>query len=70
MNIWNYFDERTKRLGILDTKLAMGAVMCVAVVIIKLFPEIMDISGWWFVVGAGLFAIKPMIMFFGPSPKA
>ena len=42
MSIWTYFDDRAKRLGILDTKLVGGAVMCFTVVIVKLVPEILE----------------------------
>lgn len=68
MQIWTYFDERARRLGILDTKLVQAAAMCLAVVIIKLFPGILDVSAGWFLALAALFAIRPAITFFGPGP--
>ena len=64
-----YFDERAKRLGIMDTKLVQGAAMCVAVVIIKMFPGILNVSIGWFIVLAAILAIKPMMTFFGPGPR-
>jgi hypothetical protein len=36
MKLWTYFDERAKRIGIMDTKLVQGAAMCIAVVIVKM----------------------------------
>ena len=63
--MWSYFDKRARRLGILDTKLAQGAAMCIALILAKLIPEILTVNTWVFVVLAGLFAIKPILTFFG-----
>jgi ABC-type maltose transport system permease subunit len=65
MKLWTYFDERAKRIGIMDTKLVQGAAMCIAVVIVKMFPGILNISAGWFIAAALLLAIKPMMTFFG-----
>ena len=62
--MWNYFDKRARRLGILDTKLAQASAICFAFVIAKLVPEIMELSTWWFVLAAILCAIKPLITFY------
>ena len=63
--MWHYFDRRARRLGLLDTKLAQGAAMCIALVLAKLIPQILTVDTWVFVILAVLFAIKPMITFFG-----
>jgi hypothetical protein len=63
--MWEFFDRRARRLGILDTKLAQAAAICFALVIVKLIPEIMDVGIAWFGLLAILFAIKPMITFYG-----
>ncbi len=65
MTIWGYFDRRARRLGILDTKLAQAAAICVALIIVKLIPKIMELNVWWFVIFAIVFAIKPLITFYG-----
>jgi len=67
MTMWNDFDTRARRLGILDTKLAQAAAIGFALVIVKLFPRIMSISVWWFVALAVVCAIRPVVTFFGPS---
>ena len=67
--IWGYFDERAKRLGILDTKLAQAAAIFFALVIVKMVPQIMNVSVWWFVLLAIACAIKPVITFYGASTK-
>ena len=70
MSIWEELDSRARRLGIIDTKLAQGSAMCVALVVVKLVPEVLTVSGWWF-VGVGIAcAIKPMITFFGSGPQS
>jgi hypothetical protein len=63
--MWTYFDERARKLGILDTKLAQAAAIFFALVIVKLIPQIMNLSIWWFVFLALLCAIKPLVTFYG-----
>lgn len=63
--MWTYFDRRARRLGILDTKLGQVAAISFALVIVKLFPQIMSISIWWFVALAVVCAIKPCVTFYG-----
>jgi hypothetical protein len=63
--MWTYFDERAKKLGILDTKLAQAAAIFFALVVVKLIPQIMTLNIWWFVFLAVLCAIKPLVTFYG-----
>ena len=56
-------DQRVKRFGIVDVKLAQGAAMFVALIIAKLIPQIMDVSLWWFVVLLVGCAMKPAHVF-------
>lgn len=65
MGLWEYFDKRARRLGILDTKLAQSTSIFFALIIVKLFPQIMNIHIGWFILLAVLCAIKPMITFHG-----
>jgi len=62
--MWEYFDTRARRLGILDTKLAQAAAICFALAIVKLVPQIMQLSIWWFVALAILCAIHPLMTFY------
>lgn len=68
--MWEYFDKRARRLGILDTKLSQAAAIFFALVIVKLIPQIMDLNVWWFVVLAAICAIKPIITFFGSDVRS
>lgn len=63
--MWDYFDERARKLGILDTKLAQAAAIFFALVVVKLIPQIMNLSIWWFILLAVLCAIKPLVTFYG-----
>lgn len=67
--MWKYFDERARRLGILDTKLVQAAAIFFALTIVKIFPQVMNVNIWWFVVLAVVCAIKPLITFFGNGAK-
>ncbi len=63
--MWSNFDERARRLGILDTKLAQAAAIFLALSVVKLVPEIMNLSIWWFTGLATLCAIRPISTFYG-----
>jgi hypothetical protein len=58
-------DARIKRFGVLDVKLAQGAAIFLALTIVKLFPQIMNLSVWWFVGLCVLCALRPVALFFG-----
>ena len=70
MKLWTFFDERAKRTGLMDIKLLQGAVMCIAVLIVKMFPGILNISAGWFIAAALLLAIKPMMTVLRSEPKS
>jgi hypothetical protein len=38
--------------------------MCVILIIVKLLPQILTISIWWFVALLMLLAIKPLVSFY------
>ena len=61
----SYFDRRARRLGILDTKLAQAAAISFALIVVKLYPQILSVSIWWFLALAVGCAIRPLITFFG-----
>ena len=63
MGLIENFDQRVKRFGIVDVKLAQGAAMFFALIIAKLIPQIMDVSVWWFVVLLVGCAMRPAYVF-------
>jgi hypothetical protein len=68
-SVWSYFDSRARKLGILDTKLAQAAAIMFALTVVKLYPQIMSVSIWWFAGLTVVFAIKPLITFYGGDGK-
>jgi len=65
MSLFKGMDARVKKLDIIDIKLAQGAAICLGLVIVKLFPQILRINTGWFIALALLLAIKPLISFYG-----
>lgn len=63
MGLLEDMNQRVKKLGIIDLKLAQGAAMFFALVIAKLIPDIMDLSVWWFAALLVVCAIKPFYVF-------
>jgi len=64
MKIIDFFNDRVKRLSIFDIKLVQGAAMAVMLILVKIFPDIMTLSVWWFVALMIAFAPRPMYLFF------
>ncbi len=64
MTLWEEMDRRIKKFGIIDEKLAQGAAIFFALIIVKLIPQIMNISIWWFVGLLIVCAIKPLYVFY------
>jgi hypothetical protein len=64
MAIIQFFNNRVKRLTIFDLKLVQACAMLVALIVVKLIPDIMTISIWWFVVLLVLCALRPIYVFF------
>jgi hypothetical protein len=65
MGYFSWMDERVKRFGIWEMKFAQAAAMCLAVIVVKLVPQILTISVWWFVLAAVVCAIRPVYVFYG-----
>jgi hypothetical protein len=64
MGLVSWMDERVRRLGIWDVKLAQGGAMFLALIIAKIVPQIMTVNVWWFVLAAALCAIRPVYVVF------
>jgi hypothetical protein len=65
MSLFKGMNERVKKLDIFDVKLAQGAAICLGLIIVKVFPQILRINTGWFIALALLLAIKPLISFYG-----
>ncbi len=64
MYIIEFFNERVKRLNIFDIKLVQGCAMLLAVIIVKLIPQILEIDLFWFVVAIIILGMRPVYAFF------
>jgi len=67
MSLWTWLDRRVRRLGVIDTKLAQGAAMCIAIILVKLVPDILRLGIGWFIALAVLLGIHPVLKAFGPE---
>ena len=56
-------DARVEDFGVLDIKLAQGAAIFLVLTVVKLFPQIMSLSVWWFVILMIGCAIRPVWLF-------
>ncbi len=59
-----YFNERVKRLNIFDIKLIQGIGIAVALILVKLIPDIMSIGIGWFIALLIVCAVRPLYVFF------
>jgi len=64
MSYFSFMNERVKRLSIIDVKLVQAAAIFVALIVVKLIPQIMLLNIWWFVALAVLFGLRPVYVFF------
>jgi len=64
MEIIENMNERVKKFSFFDVKLIQGMVISAALVIVKLIPQILDISVWWFVALFVICALKPCYVFY------
>jgi len=55
----DYWNRKVRNFTIFDVKLAQGAAMAFVLIIVKLFPQIMSVSIWWFVAFAASCALRP-----------
>jgi len=54
-----FWDRQVKKFGIIDGKFAQTAAMLFAIILVKLFPVILELSIWWFVIGCLLCVLRP-----------
>jgi hypothetical protein len=64
MSLYESFDERARRLGIVDTKLFAVSALFAGFVIAKLFPEVLSVNVWALVVLCVAVALHPLVVLF------
>ena len=64
MGLYRYFDERAKTLGIVDLKLVQLGMIFFTLIIVSLFPQILNVDIGWFIALFVLCIIRPFYSFF------
>ena len=64
MGLIEQMNQRVKNFGIFDLNLSQVAAIFVALAIVKLMPQVMTLSIWWFLGLAVLFGLRPVVTFF------
>jgi len=64
MKLLDYMNLRIKKFSIFDEKLAQAAAIFLALIVAKLYPTILDVNIWFFVLGLIICAIKPLYVFY------
>lgn len=59
----DYWNRKVRKLTIIDLKLVQVASMAGILVVVKLFPQIVDLNIWWFVALAVICASRPGYVF-------
>ena len=63
MEFWQNIEQRARRFSLWDFKLSQAAAMLLALIIVKLIPQILTIHIGWFIALAIVCAIKPVLVF-------
>lgn len=64
MKLLEFFNMRSRKLSIIDWKLAQAAAMCIAIVAVKLYPRVLDIDVLWLLLLAAVLYVKPLYVFY------
>jgi len=64
MLLIEFFNDRIKRFNIFDLKLLQASSIFFVLALVKLYPEIMEINIWCFIVLAIICAIRPLYLVF------
>lgn len=69
MSFMDSLNQRSRRLGIVDWKMAQGAAMCLAIIGVKLFPGILKVNWWILIAVTVLLYIRPLYLFYVDSSR-
>jgi hypothetical protein len=64
MGLLEQMNRRVKNFGIFDLNLSQAAAVFLALAIVKLMPQVMTLSIWWFLGLTVLFGLRPAVAFF------
>jgi hypothetical protein len=49
LKLIDYWDRKAKKFGILELETVQGATMGFTLILVKIFPQILRLSVWWFI---------------------
>lgn len=49
-NMFEKFNERVKKLNVVDIKLIKWAAFLIAIIVVKLFPKLLEINYWILII--------------------
>lgn len=55
----DYWNAQVKKFTIIDVKLGEGAAMATTLIVVSFFPQILELSVWWFVAALVCCIIRP-----------
>lgn len=58
MGLFKWADERVQKMSFLDIKLVAVAAFFIGLLLVKLTPSILNVSGWWFVAIVALCLLR------------
>ena len=58
MGLFKWANNRVEKLSGVDCKLIGIASLCLGIILVKLFPAILNINIWWLVIIGGLSLLK------------
>jgi hypothetical protein len=64
MNLKNKINKRLENMSVVDFKLTQWASILLGLIVAKLFPRILSINIWWFIIICVLCFIKPIYSFY------
>ena len=62
--LMEYLDRKVRRFSFIDVKLVQLLGAFLGIIVVKLVPQILDLSIWTLLVMAALCAVKPCCVFF------
>lgn len=64
MRFLEFLNARSRRLSFVDWKMAQGAVICLTLIVVKLFPNLMELDIRWLVAGLVVLYVRPLYVFY------
>jgi len=64
IGLMEYLDRKVRKFSFIDVKLVQLLGVFLGIIVVKLVPEILDLSLWALILMAALCAVKPCCVFF------